>query len=108
MKPGLVILLGAGASFPGMCSVAELTDFLVGWPDRREPVDGLSVDDPLYDVATVSMGPEDARPPFFRALLDVAATAYRDRGSLDFEQLIHLAEQLGTFFPLPQSSAWAD
>lgn len=101
----LVVLLGAGASYPGMLSVADLTQFLVGWSERCEPPPvGSGISQALLTLPYGRIAPR----PLFAALRDIAARPLKNPDQLNFEQLIHVCESLATVFPLPQGDQIAD
>lgn len=93
----VVVLLGSGASLPGMLTTSEATKKLIDWSLYRAPVPNIpkTTSDLIY-------GNKDNRPTFFEL---VNSIIYHDSANpnVNFEQLIHICEDLGDLLPLPQN-----
>jgi hypothetical protein len=105
-RPPLLVLLGAGASIPFVSGVRDLTDRLLAWDKYRAPGIGdgdlVSPSDRWNTTAAplLTRGPSDTRPPFFKALRGIVASAYSDNGAaLTFEHLIHACDELAHVLP---------
>jgi hypothetical protein len=105
-RPPLLVLLGAGASIPFVSGVRDLTDRLLAWDKYRAPGIGdgdlASPSDRWNTTAAplLTRGPSDTRPPFFKALRGIVASAYSDHGAaLTFEHLIHACDELAHVLP---------
>lgn len=99
----LFLLLGAGASLPGMLTTAEVTTRLLQWDFFREPqpaTTGLPATSQLLSLPSGS----DARAPLYEALRAIIATGLRDPSILNFEHLMHAIEQMASIFALPAIS----
>lgn len=83
-----------------MCTVRDLTQFLLDWRGRLEPP--RDPEDTNRDILTLPLVEDDPRQPLFRALRDLLAPTFHNPEQIDFEMLIHLCEQLATLFPIPQ------
>jgi len=58
-----------------MCSVRDLTHFLLEWPERREPLRDPGGVHPATN--TLPRAPDDPRAPLFAAIRDVVAPTLR-------------------------------
>jgi hypothetical protein len=97
LQPGLLVLLGAGASVPHISGVRALTDSLLVWSDFRPP-EHNTPPDPFSLTALAPLlprGASDKRPPFFAHLKEILSEGRGDGGrDLTFEHLIHACDEL--------------
>jgi hypothetical protein len=105
--PTLLVVLGAGASYPDIPGVAQLTDSLLAWSAYREPevpTGRRGENEEMLEASAVeplaSRGASDKRAPFFGRLKEILGSSRDDLGKhLNFEDLIQACDELARALP---------
>ena len=88
-----------------MLSTTSVTSQLTSWPGLREPA-AVGTAIPFGEL--LPTGPNDTRPPLFGALHALMAPGLQSNSYLNFEHLVHVAEQLASMMPIPSHPKTVD